>query len=64
MAWGNTYPDPGIEHGSFKVLPCTQGGYWVIDVRRKPGKQAVGAKFRLLEDAARAAKDWHEAGHG
>lgn len=64
MAFGNHYADPGIEYGNFRVLPRTDGGFVVIDGRRKPGKQTVGQKFRQLEDAARAAHDWHEEGHG
>lgn len=64
MAFGNSYPDPGIEFGSFRVLPRTTGGYVVIDKRRKPGKQQVGAPFKKLEEAAHAAEEWHKAGHG
>jgi hypothetical protein len=58
------HPDPGIEHGNFRVLPRTDGGYVVVDGRRKPGKQTVGGKFRTLEDAAQAALTWHQQGHG
>lgn len=63
MPHGTSYPDPGIEYGSFKVLPYTAGGFVVIDVRRKPGKRTV-RHFAKLEDADMAAKAWHEQGHG
>ena len=64
MAFGNTYPDPGITFGSFRVLPVTTGGFVIVDTRRKPGKQTVGERFKKLEDAARVAEEWHKAGHG
>ena len=64
MAFNNTYRDPELTFGAFRVLPRTDGGYVVVDTRRKPGKQTVGAKFKTLEDAAHAAEQWHGAGHG
>jgi hypothetical protein len=64
MPVGNSYPDPGVEFGSFRVLPQTTGGFIIVDKRRRPGKQQVGAPFRKLEEAVRAAREWHEAGHG
>jgi len=50
----NHYPDPGITYGHFRVLPCTTGGYVVIDDRRPPGYQRV-AKRVSLDDAANDA---------
>lgn len=64
MAFGNSYPDPGVEHGAFKVLPRTDGGYVVIDTRRRPGKRTVGEKFRTLQEASSHAELWHKEGHG
>lgn len=64
MAFGNNYPDPGVEFGSFRVLPRTDGGYVIVDVRRAPGKRTVGKKFQKLEEATRVAEEWHKAGHG
>ncbi len=60
----NHFPDPGIEHGAFRVLPRTSGGYVVVDIRRRPGNQTVGPVFKKLEDAARTAEAWHKEGHG
>jgi hypothetical protein len=56
--------DPEVHHGSFRVLPRADGGYVVIDVRRKPGYQTVGGKFPDLKQAAQAAEAWHKEGHG
>jgi len=64
MAFGNSYPDPDVRFGAFRVLPRTDGGYVIVDTRRKPGKQAVGNKFQKLEEASRVAEEWHKAGHG
>jgi hypothetical protein len=64
MAFGNHYPDPDVQHGAFKVLPRTDGGFVVVDTRRKLGKRTVGEKYRTLEAAAADAKKWHEEGHG
>jgi len=56
-------PDPGITHGPFRVLPRADGGFVIMDTRRRLGFQAVGNKFKKLEDAASAAKRWAEL-HG
>lgn len=58
------YPDPSISHGVFRVLPRTDGGFIVFDPRRALGRMQVGPVFARLEDAANAARAWHEAGHG
>lgn len=58
------FHDPGIEHGSFRVLPITTGGFIVYDERRKPGKRQVGPVFRKLHEAEAAARTWHLQGHG
>ncbi len=59
------YPDPEVQHGAFRVLPRTDGGFVVVDTRRPPGQRTVGKrKFKTLQDAAHAAKTWHDAGHG
>jgi hypothetical protein len=58
------YPDPGIAHGVFRVLPVTTGGFVVYDPRRAPAKRQVGPVFKRLEDADYAARTWHEQGHG
>lgn len=50
----NTYPDPGITCGHFRVLPYAPGGYVVIDDRRKPGYQRVARRLSL-DDAANDA---------
>lgn len=64
MAQGAVFPDPNVEHGAFRVLPRTDGGYIIVDTRRPPGRQTVGEKFRNIGDAAVTAKTWHDAGHG
>lgn len=46
----NHYPDPGITHGPFRVLPVTTGGYCVVDTRRPIGKQTV-ARYKHLDNA-------------
>ncbi len=61
----NHFPDPGLEFGAFRVMPQTTGGYIVVDTRRAPGQRQVGTYiFRRVEEAAEAAKRWHEEGHG
>ena len=66
MAFWNVYPDPGISHGSFRVLPYAgaAGAFIVVDTRRKPGHQRVGEPFWYLEEAALAARTWNEQGYG
>ena len=64
VAHGNVYPDPDIQHGSFRVFPRTDGGYVIVDERRKPGRRTVGGKFRELKEADRTAAQWHKEGHG
>jgi hypothetical protein len=35
------YPDPGIQHGHYRVLPYAPGGFVVIDERRQFASQTV-----------------------
>lgn len=60
---GNCYPDPGIQHGHFRVLPRTDGQWCVLDDREPPGKQTVMV-FKSKEAASVSAADWHRLGHG
>ena len=55
------FPDPGIQHGPFKVLPRTDGLWAVLDTRRAPGEQSLKA-FRKKETAEQAAMKWHQEG--
>lgn len=57
------YPDPGIQHGAFRVLPRTDGTWFVMDDRRPPGEGLVMV-FKTKAQAAKAAKAWFEQGHG
>ncbi len=58
LMYKNHYPDPGVTYGHFRVLPCTTGGYVIVDDRRRPGMQRVG-KTMSLDDASyyAASKD-------
>lgn len=62
----NHWPDPGIQHGSFRVLPRTDGSFAVVDDRNPPGGQTimVFTGKHGKRDAERAAKTWHAQGHG
>lgn len=63
-----TIPDPGIQHGPFKVLERTDGPFVIFDTRAKPGQGTVeiftsedhanpkrAAELRAIELAASAA---------
>jgi hypothetical protein len=70
VAYGNHYPDPKIEHGPFRVLPRTDGGYVVADSRRPAGDQAVKNKkgevmrWKKAGEAGDVAARWVELGFG
>lgn len=64
------FPDPGIQHGHFRVLPRTDGGFVVVDDRRPVADQAVKNKkgevmrWAKAADAGWVAREWHRLGHG
>jgi hypothetical protein len=64
------YPDPGITHGHFRVLPQTTGGFVIVDDRRAPGEQMIRnkigevIKWHKAADAGEVAKEWDERGLG
>jgi hypothetical protein len=55
-----TIPDPGIVHGSFRVLQRTDGVYIVVDQRRPPGDRTIarfhGGKGKKVEEIRREAE--------
>ncbi len=70
MSFHNTFPDPGITHGHFRVLPQTTGGYVIVDDRRPHGdmivKNKIGEiiKWQRADAAGDAAREWNERGLG
>ncbi len=64
------YKDPDIEHGSFKVLPRTTGGYVIVDLRRSPGKRLVvdpngnTYTWATAKEAGAVALEWNRKGFG
>lgn len=50
------YPDPDITYGPYRVLPRTDGGHVVVDLRLPLGKRTV-RRFRTLAGARECAQN-------
>lgn len=50
----NTYPDPGITVGPYRVLPSTRGGFILYDERLPPGARTAGSAQTKDEAIAEA----------